>query len=148
MKPEIRCLGRINPHGFDNYAYIYKSWLVLKANSTRAPTARYIIAKPLSVSWKFPPSLPLSLYNRTNTSIFWSSSLKTTMANEKSVMAVIRAARPSFKNKHDKVAFAVHAAFLASGYALTATGLAAFSESAALSAPSTSKLSIFFLWLV
>lgn len=62
------------------------------------------------------------------------------MANEKSVVAVIRAARPSFKNKHDKVAFAVHAAFLASGYALTATGLAAFSESAALSAPSTNEV--------
>ncbi|GKV14465.1 hypothetical protein SLEP1_g25345 [Rubroshorea leprosula] len=37
------------------------------------------------------------------------------MANEKSVMAVIRAARPSFRNNHDKIAFAIHASFLASG---------------------------------
>ncbi|OWM67163.1 hypothetical protein CDL15_Pgr000615 [Punica granatum] len=29
---------------------------------------------------------------------------------------------PSFRNNHDKVAFAVHATFLASGYFLTATG--------------------------
>ncbi|CAK7342754.1 unnamed protein product [Dovyalis caffra] len=55
-------------------------------------------------------------------------------------MAVIRAARPSFKNSHDKIAFAVHAFFLANGYALTATGPAAFSESAALSAPSTNEV--------
>ncbi|KAH9323557.1 hypothetical protein KI387_018196 [Taxus chinensis] len=39
-----------------------------------------------------------------------------------SVLAVIRASRPRFRNKHDKVAFAVHAAFLAAGYSLTATG--------------------------
>lgn len=58
------------------------------------------------------------------------------MANEKTVMAVIRAARPSFRNNHDKIAFAVHASFLASGYILTATGPAAFSDTA-FSSPST-----------
>ena len=58
------------------------------------------------------------------------------MATEKSVMAVIRASRPSFRNAHDKVAFAVHAAFISSGYLLTATGNPAFSETA-LSSTST-----------
>jgi proteasome inhibitor subunit 1 (PI31) len=61
------------------------------------------------------------------------------MANEKTgIMAIIRAARPSFRNNHDKIAFAVHASFLASGYVLTATGPAAFSETA-LSSPSTDE---------
>lgn len=44
------------------------------------------------------------------------------MSNDKSVMAVIRAARPTFRNDFDKLAFAVHATFLASGHVLTATG--------------------------
>jgi len=61
---------------------------------------------------------------------------KSAMANDKTVMAIIRAARPSFRNNHDKIAFAVHASFLASGYVLTATGPAAFSDTA-LSSPST-----------
>lgn len=56
------------------------------------------------------------------------------MVNQKSVMAVIRAARPSFRNNHDKIAFAVHASFLAAGYVLTATGPPAFSENALSSA--------------
>ncbi|XP_062168110.1 probable proteasome inhibitor isoform X2 [Alnus glutinosa] len=61
------------------------------------------------------------------------------MANDKTVMAIIRAARPSFRNNHDKIAFAVHASFLASGYVLTATGPAAFSDTA-LSSPSTDEV--------
>ena len=61
------------------------------------------------------------------------------MANEKSVMAVIRAARPTFRNNSDKVAFAVHASFAASGYELVATGPPAFSDSA-LSSSSTGNL--------
>ncbi|XP_059428278.1 probable proteasome inhibitor isoform X1 [Corylus avellana] len=61
------------------------------------------------------------------------------MANEKTVMAVIRAARPSFRNNHDKIAFAVHASFLASGYVLTATGPAASSDTA-FSSPSTDEV--------
>lgn len=63
------------------------------------------------------------------------------MATEKSVMAVIRASRPSFRNAHDKVAFAVHAAFISSGYLLTATGNPAFSETA-LSSTSTDEVGI------
>lgn len=51
------------------------------------------------------------------------------MATETSVMAVIRASRPSFRSSHDKAAFALHAAFLAAGYALTATGRAALAGS-------------------
>lgn len=51
-------------------------------------------------------------------------------------MAVIRATRASFRNDYDKVAFAVHATFLASGFVLTATGPSAFTE-AAFSSPST-----------
>ncbi|XP_064946585.1 probable proteasome inhibitor [Musa acuminata AAA Group] len=50
------------------------------------------------------------------------------MASESSVMAVIRASRPSFRNPHDKVAFAVHASFLAAGFSLIATGTGALSE--------------------
>ncbi|MQL97716.1 hypothetical protein Taro_030422 [Colocasia esculenta] len=50
------------------------------------------------------------------------------MASESSAMAVIRASRPAFRNPHDKVAFGVHAAFLAAGYALTATGKVALSD--------------------
>ncbi|XP_077229229.1 putative proteasome inhibitor isoform X2 [Tasmannia lanceolata] len=49
---------------------------------------------------------------------------------EISVMAVIRAYRPYFRNPHDKIAFAAHASFLASGYILTATGNRAYSDNA------------------
>ncbi|KAI9079594.1 hypothetical protein K1719_038421 [Acacia pycnantha] len=63
------------------------------------------------------------------------------MASDKSVMAVIRAARPTFRNKFDRIAFAVHASFLASGYVLTATGPQAVSDSA-LSNPSTDEVSV------
>ncbi|KDP24535.1 hypothetical protein JCGZ_25099 [Jatropha curcas] len=63
------------------------------------------------------------------------------MADEKSVMAVIRAARPSFKNDADKIAFVVHSSFLAAGYALTATGPPAFSD-AAFSSSSTDEVGI------
>lgn len=50
------------------------------------------------------------------------------MATEGAVMAVIRASRPSFRNPHDKVAFAVHASFLAAGFSLIATGKNALSD--------------------
>ncbi|KAJ6800588.1 putative proteasome inhibitor isoform X1 [Iris pallida] len=50
------------------------------------------------------------------------------MATEESVMAIIRASRPSFRSPSDKVAFAVHAAFMAAGYSLVATGKNAFAE--------------------
>uniref|UniRef100_A0A0D6R5R3 PI31 proteasome regulator N-terminal domain-containing protein n=1 Tax=Araucaria cunninghamii TaxID=56994 RepID=A0A0D6R5R3_ARACU len=50
------------------------------------------------------------------------------------VLAVIRASRPSFRNPHDKIAFAVHACFLAAGYSLTATG----SQAEEASQPSSS----------
>ncbi|EPS61966.1 hypothetical protein M569_12827, partial [Genlisea aurea] len=57
------------------------------------------------------------------------------MATEQSIVAVIRAARPSFRNRHDKVAFAVHAAFLSSGYVLNSTGASALRDDALASAP-------------
>ncbi|KAF3448909.1 hypothetical protein FNV43_RR09626 [Rhamnella rubrinervis] len=65
------------------------------------------------------------------------------MASDKSVsvMAVIRAARPSFRNNNDKVAFAVHASFLASGHVLTATGPPAFSDTA-LASTATDEVGI------
>ncbi|KAK6943037.1 PI31 proteasome regulator, N-terminal [Dillenia turbinata] len=50
--------------------------------------------------------------------------------DEKSVMTLIRASRPTFRNAFDKVAFAVHSSFLASGYILTFTGSSSLSESA------------------
>lgn len=52
------------------------------------------------------------------------------MATEQSVMAVIRAARPQFRNAFDKAAYAVHAAFVAAGYVLHATGLPALADDA------------------
>ncbi|CAK9228430.1 unnamed protein product [Sphagnum troendelagicum] len=44
------------------------------------------------------------------------------MATPGAVLGVIRAARPRLKNATERVAFAVHAAFLAAGYSLVATG--------------------------
>lgn len=61
--------------------------------------------------------------------------------SEKSVMVVIRASRPSFRNNHDKVAFAVHASFLAAGFVLTGTGPPAFAEDS-LSSTSTEEVGI------
>ncbi|KAF9621243.1 hypothetical protein IFM89_016737 [Coptis chinensis] len=58
------------------------------------------------------------------------------MATEDAVMAVIKASRPTFRNPHDKIAFALHSAFLASGYSLVATGPSAFSDSILSSPPS------------
>ncbi|PSS32640.1 Proteasome inhibitor [Actinidia chinensis var. chinensis] len=63
------------------------------------------------------------------------------MVNDNSVMGVIRASRPFFRNAHDKMAFAVHAAFLASGYSLLATGPPAFADGA-LSSTSTDEVGI------
>ncbi|CAN6457896.1 unnamed protein product [Victoria cruziana] len=54
------------------------------------------------------------------------------MANDKSVMAVIRASRPSFRNDHDKVAFGVHSSFLSADYALIAAGKTALGEISSL----------------
>jgi proteasome inhibitor subunit 1 (PI31) len=63
------------------------------------------------------------------------------MAEKKSVMAVIRASRPTFKNDHDKATFAVHATFIAAGYILAAAGPEAFDDSA-LSSSSTDEVGI------
>ncbi|KAK7256271.1 hypothetical protein RIF29_29712 [Crotalaria pallida] len=52
------------------------------------------------------------------------------MATEKTVMVVIRAGRPTFRNQYDKIAFAVHASFLAFDYILTATGPEALDDTA------------------
>lgn len=46
------------------------------------------------------------------------------------VSAVIRAARPTLRNAHDKVAYAVHAAVMTRGWSLVATGAAADAEPA------------------
>lgn len=45
------------------------------------------------------------------------------------VLGVIRASRPSLRTPIDRVAFAVHAAFLSAGYSLVATGIKANSSS-------------------
>ncbi|RYR67189.1 hypothetical protein Ahy_A03g013496 [Arachis hypogaea] len=57
------------------------------------------------------------------------------------VMAVIRVARPSFLNNHDKAAFVVHATFLSFGYLLTATSPQALFDDV-LSHPSTEEVSV------
>ncbi|KAK9055535.1 hypothetical protein SSX86_026619 [Deinandra increscens subsp. villosa] len=56
------------------------------------------------------------------------------MATEQSVLAVIRASRPNFRNSADRVAFAIHSIFLAQGFNLNATGAPAFTDDA-LTAP-------------
>lgn len=61
------------------------------------------------------------------------------MATEQSVMAVIRASRPTFRSPHDKVAYAIHASLLAAGYVLIATGPPAFTDDA-LSSASTDEV--------
>ncbi|ESW19716.1 hypothetical protein PHAVU_006G149300 [Phaseolus vulgaris] len=63
------------------------------------------------------------------------------MASEKSVLGVIRAARPAFRNRNDKIAFAIHSSFLASGYILTATGPQALSDNP-FSDPSNDEVSV------
>ncbi|XP_031093411.1 probable proteasome inhibitor isoform X1 [Ipomoea triloba] len=50
------------------------------------------------------------------------------MATDKTVMMIIRASRPTFRNPYDKVAFAVHASCVASGFVLLATGPSAFAD--------------------
>nr|GLL26894.1 probable proteasome inhibitor [Ipomoea trifida] len=50
------------------------------------------------------------------------------MATDKTVMIMIRAMRPTFRNPYDKVAFVVHASCLASGFVLLATGPSAFCD--------------------
>ncbi|KAI3439578.1 PI31_Prot_N domain-containing protein [Psidium guajava] len=65
------------------------------------------------------------------------------MESEKSkaVIGVVRASRPLFRSRHDRLAFAVHATFLASGYSLAATGPAAYAADA-LSSSSTEEVGI------
>nr|XP_043621180.1 probable proteasome inhibitor [Erigeron canadensis] len=63
------------------------------------------------------------------------------MATEQSVLALIRASRPNFKNPCDKIAFAIHSVFLAAGFNLHATGPPAFVDDA-LSAPFPDEASI------
>lgn len=73
------------------------------------------------------------------------------MATEKSVIAVIRAPRPFFRNNSDKIAFSVLASFLASGYVLIATGAPAFSDNALISSitgNSNSHFNLFHLILI
>ncbi|VVB05604.1 unnamed protein product [Arabis nemorensis] len=64
------------------------------------------------------------------------------MATSETVMLVIRSVTPKFRNNHDKVAFAVHASFLASGFILTATGRPAFADDALSSSPSQDAVGI------
>lgn len=44
------------------------------------------------------------------------------MATPGSVLGVIRASRPNLKSATERVAIAIHAAFLAAGYAIVAVG--------------------------
>ncbi|CAH9130574.1 unnamed protein product [Cuscuta epithymum] len=59
------------------------------------------------------------------------------VADPEIVMMAIRSARPDFRSHRDKVAFAVHATFMASGFYLNATGPPAF-DMDTFSSPSTS----------
>ncbi|CAN7128445.1 unnamed protein product [Brassica rapa subsp. narinosa] len=64
------------------------------------------------------------------------------MANSDTVMLVIRSSRLQFRNNRDKIAFVVHASFIASGYKLVATGRPAFAEDALSSSPSQGEVGI------
>ncbi|KAL9272199.1 putative proteasome inhibitor [Drosera capensis] len=64
------------------------------------------------------------------------------MATEKSVMAVIRSSRPTFRSDSDKLAFAVHAFFVSSGLVLVSTGPPAFSDSALSESSNTDEVGI------
>ncbi|KFK34644.1 hypothetical protein AALP_AA5G172500 [Arabis alpina] len=61
---------------------------------------------------------------------------------DQTVMLLIRSVAPKFRNNHDKVAFAVHASFLASDYILTATGRSGFADDALSSSPSQDAVGI------
>ncbi|KAL8191776.1 hypothetical protein R6Q57_028507 [Mikania cordata] len=63
------------------------------------------------------------------------------MATEQSVLALIRASRPNFRNSADKIAFVIHAIFLAEGFNLNATGAPAFTDDA-LAAPFSDEAGI------
>ncbi|KAL4571790.1 hypothetical protein LXL04_018555 [Taraxacum kok-saghyz] len=52
------------------------------------------------------------------------------MATVKSVLALIRDSRPLFRNSADRVPFAIHSIFLASGFNLNVTGPQAFADDA------------------
>nr|GEY44123.1 probable proteasome inhibitor [Tanacetum cinerariifolium] len=52
------------------------------------------------------------------------------MASEQSVLAIIRASRPKFKTPADKITYAIHSIFLATGFNLNATGPPAFTDDA------------------
>ncbi|KAI4388087.1 hypothetical protein MLD38_000452 [Melastoma candidum] len=60
----------------------------------------------------------------------------------KGVMAVMRASRPSFRNNHDRLAFAIHSSFLADGYSLYSTGIPAFTSAASDPAQTTSDATV------
>ncbi|CAN6977469.1 unnamed protein product [Brassica rapa subsp. trilocularis] len=64
------------------------------------------------------------------------------MANSQTVMLVIRSARPSFRNYRDKVAFVLHASFVASGFRVVAAGRHAFAENALVSSPTQGEVGI------
>lgn len=64
------------------------------------------------------------------------------MASEQSVLAVIRASRPTFRNHHDRVVFAIHSAFLSAGFHLNATAPAAFSDHALSTTSSSDEVGI------
>jgi hypothetical protein len=53
------------------------------------------------------------------------------MAAPAAVLAIVRAARPQFRQRADALAFALHAALLAEGFVLVAAGAAAEAEPAA-----------------
>ncbi|CAO2821169.1 unnamed protein product [Amaranthus hypochondriacus] len=64
------------------------------------------------------------------------------MATEESVLLVIRASRPHFRNKPDKIAFAIHATFLSAGFILISTGSPAFAEDSLSSSSSSEEVGI------
>ncbi|KAK9804965.1 hypothetical protein WJX73_004976 [Symbiochloris irregularis] len=51
--------------------------------------------------------------------------MQTPIINQQTLLTVVRAARPSFRNRYDRLAFAVHAYNLADDYKLVGTGKAA-----------------------
>eukprot|EP00976_Prorocentrum_cordatum_P032788 667615-Prorocentrum_minimum.AAC.11 len=55
------------------------------------------------------------------------------MATPTGILAVVRASRPSFRNRHDRLTFAIHAAVLSEGFHLVGVGEAVDTKEEAVS---------------
>mmetsp|Transcript_18800 Transcript_18800/g.41141 ORF Transcript_18800/g.41141 Transcript_18800/m.41141 type:complete len:308 (+) Transcript_18800:207-1130(+) len=62
------------------------------------------------------------------------------MATPTGILAVVRASRPSFRNKHDRLTFAIHAAILSEGFHLVGVGEAVDTKEEVVSGGTTEEV--------